>query len=89
MSASVQHVEAIVKHMADLSLAETRQLYSTLRLCEFEDGNNDVLVGNALLPVYGVTVSDIGLAYVLNTSRSTSRSTSQSTSQSTSRSSRR
>lgn len=73
MSASVRHLEAIVTRMAGLSLAETRQLYSTLRLCEFEEEHNDVLVGNALLPVYGVTVSDIGLAYVLNTSRTTNR----------------
>ena len=68
--ASVRHLEAVVQRMANLSLAETRQLYSTLRLCEFEGEKDDIMIGNALLPVDGVTVSDIGLAYVLNTSRS-------------------
>ena len=69
--ASVAHLEAVVDRMANMTLAETRQLYSILRMCDFEEEKDDVVIGNALLPLFGVTIADVGLAYVLNTSRST------------------
>ena len=71
-TATIRHIESVMKRMDTMSLAETRTLYSTLRLCEFDE-QNDTFISNALIPAFGVTVGEICVAYVINTSARTSR----------------
>jgi len=69
MSVATQHLEVVVKRLGNLSLAETRKMYAILRTCDTEDtAMDDVAIGNAFVPRFGFTVSEIGFAYVVNTS---------------------
>ena len=43
-------------------------MYAILRTCDTEDTMDDVAIGNAFVPRFGFTVSEIGFAYVVNTS---------------------
>ena len=47
MSVATQHLEAVVKRLGNLSLAETRKMYAILRTCDTEDTVDDVAIGNA------------------------------------------
>lgn len=67
-SVATQHLESVVKRLGNLSLAETRKMYAILRTCDTEDTMDDVAIGNAFVPRFGFTVSEIGFAYVVNTS---------------------
>lgn len=71
-TATIRHTEAVIDRMDNMTLAETRTLYSTLRLCEFDE-QDDMYIANALIPAFGVTVGEIGVSYVINSSSRSSR----------------
>ena len=71
-AATTRHVEAVMERLGTLTLAETRTLYSTPRLCEFDE-KEDTFISNALIPAFGVTVGEIGVAYVINSSSRSGR----------------
>lgn len=65
--ASIEHLETVVNMLGNLRLRETRMLFSTLRECGASaDGKDDVALANGLMPRFGVTVGEIGFAYIIN-----------------------
>ena len=67
---AVTHLEAVVNHIQNLPLKERRNMYACLREVTADTtadsaGVCDVASANAFLPRIGVTVGEIGFAYVV------------------------
>ena len=65
---ATHHLEAVVTRLSEFTLSETRKMYAILRTFDTEDSMDDVAIGNAFIPTFGFTVSEIAFAYVVNTS---------------------
>ena len=62
---AVAHLEAVVTHINTLPLKERRTMYACLREVTDDTEVCDVASANAFFPRIGVTVAEIGFAYVV------------------------